>query len=492
MRTATLVAVHTGRHAALYGLGRLEEADEEYRTIEGLCPTVAGACGRDGGAGAQPDPPDPFRRRDRPGHRSRCVSSASPSRPRTGSPPSSTASSAICTGGWTTPTTADDLARPDVTDPALLAACPSDQRDPAGGYSLADPATLAWLSLEALRIWLEHGPGPALVGPVSLHRHSSRWRCAATTPPGTGPYGGSWRLGEARGYEPGTSQARFLYAALACWSEPLENGVEAARRAREGLLAGGDLAYAIRTYFPYGLLPAGLRTVAGRLRRRGGGGAGLRAPHRQRRGQRVARLLPVADWCAARRRPGRSGGGSSGQVRRATRWRCFTGTSPSPSRPPSSAIWPAWCSTPRRRCRCFRWPWAANTLSALARLLRGLALAGQARAADGGERGALLAELDEVTRWLAARAADAPDNFLHLLRLVEAERAWAAGDFRAAGLAYRRRPPRGRRAPAALAPGPDRRTRGPVLPRPRPGACRLRASRPGPPAVPRLGRDREG
>ena len=74
--------------------------------------------------------------------------------------------------------------------------------------------------------------------------------------------------------------------------------------------------------------------------------------------------------------------------------------------------------------------------TALARLLRGLALAGQARAADGGERARLLAELDEVTRWLAARAADAPDNFLHLLRLVEAERAWAAGDFRAAGLAY--------------------------------------------------------
>jgi len=72
----------------------------------------------------------------------------------------------------------------------------------------------------------------------------------------------------------------------------------------------------------------------------------------------------------------------------------------------------------------------------VARLLRGLALAGQARAADGGERGALLAELDEVTRWLAARSADAPDNFLYLLRLVEAERAWAAADFRAAALAY--------------------------------------------------------
>ena len=38
--TATLAEVHAGRHAALYGLGRLEEADEEYRTIEGLCPAV--------------------------------------------------------------------------------------------------------------------------------------------------------------------------------------------------------------------------------------------------------------------------------------------------------------------------------------------------------------------------------------------------------------------------------------------------------------------
>ena len=65
--TATLIAVHTARHAALYSLGRLEEADEEYRTIEGLCTTACRSRGRDGGAGAQPDPPDPFHRRDRPG-----------------------------------------------------------------------------------------------------------------------------------------------------------------------------------------------------------------------------------------------------------------------------------------------------------------------------------------------------------------------------------------------------------------------------------------
>jgi signal transduction histidine kinase len=65
----------------------------------------------------------------------------------------------------------------------------------------------------------------------------------------------------------------------------------------------------------------------------------------------------------------------------------------------------------------------------VARALRGLALAGQIRASDGAAQHTLLSELDEVTRWLADRAADAPQNFSHLLRLLEAERAWAVGDF---------------------------------------------------------------
>ena len=52
------------------------------------------------------------------------------------------------------------------------------------------------------------------------------------------------------------------------------------------------------------------------------------------------------------------------------------------------------------------------------------------------ERPGLLAELEDVIRWLAARAADAPENFGHLLRLLEAERSWAAGEFDAAALAF--------------------------------------------------------
>ena len=43
--TATLLAVHTGRHAALYGLRRLQEADEAFGTITALCATATERAG---------------------------------------------------------------------------------------------------------------------------------------------------------------------------------------------------------------------------------------------------------------------------------------------------------------------------------------------------------------------------------------------------------------------------------------------------------------
>jgi hypothetical protein len=44
--------------------------------------------------------------------------------------------------------------------------------------------------------------------------------------------------------------------------------------------------------------------------------------------------------------------------------------------------------------------------------------------------------LDAIAAWWSVRAADAPANFHHLLCLVEAERAWAVDDFRAAVYAF--------------------------------------------------------
>ena len=62
---------------------------------------------------------------------------------------------------------ADDLARPEITDPTLLAATRLINAVLPAAYFVADLATVAWLSLEALRIWLEHGPGRTLLGPAS-------------------------------------------------------------------------------------------------------------------------------------------------------------------------------------------------------------------------------------------------------------------------------------------------------------------------------------
>ena len=46
-------------------------------------------------------------------------------------------------------------------------------------------------------------------------------------------------------------------------------------------------------------------------------------------------------------------------------------------------------------------------------------------AAGGNRRGGLVTELEEEIDWLSERAVDAPENFSHLVRLLEAERAWA-------------------------------------------------------------------
>ena len=174
----------------------------------------------------------------------------------------------------------------------------------------------------------------------------------------------------------------------------------------------------------------------------------------------------------------------------ATRWHSFMLISVMRTLPPSSAIRPAWSGTPRPRCHSFRlFPGLYPT--AVARLLRGLALAGQARAADGGRArrpAGRTGRGDPVagrTRRGRARQLPAP-------AAAARGRAGLGGrrlPRRRPGL--RRRPARGRPAPAAVAPGPDRRTRRPVLPRPRPGTGRPRPARPGAPGVPGLGRDRQ-
>jgi signal transduction histidine kinase len=429
--SSTLIEVRTGRQAALYSLGRLDEADDEYRAIEELCPTAL-------------DRADTTALQVRSlTHRTQFAEAIA-----LGLDSLRECGTTVPAAGrfsaeldhqfdrlyrWLDHTeAADDLARPDLTDPTLLATSRLIDAVLPAAYFVADPAMIAWLALKGLRIWIEHGPSHTLVGPAGhAAYHAGLQR---------GNYAAGYRalrrivaLGEARGYEPGTSQARHMLAALSGWFEPIENGVHTAQRAREGLIAGADLAYAGYTYqltVPYladcapslGSFVAEVDTGLAFLRRTGN--------------EQTCQWLNSYQRLAAVLR----GSPAAGEPDPLDRY---------PDNPLAllyahlcHAVAAAVFGDPvglaqHTAAALPLLPAAAGFYSiAVVRVLRGLALAEEARGAEGDERAALLTELDDVTRWLAARSADAPENFLHLLRLLDAERAWTVGDFRAAAQAF--------------------------------------------------------
>ena len=430
--TGTLAEVHAGRHAALYCLGRLEEADEVYRTIERLCPAAAD-------------------RADATEVQVRSVTHRTRFAEALGLGLESLRELGITTPAmdrlaadlddrfgywyqWLDHTdAADDLARPDLTDPTLLAATRLINATQSAAYFAGDPATVSWLGLEALRICLEHGPAPALIVPVAYTAFGAVVL--------RGDYAAGYRaarrilaLGEARGYEPGTSQARMLFAALSCWAEPIENMVHQGQRAREELIAAGDLANAGYTYSES---VSGLLECAPLDRYRTDAEAAV-AFARRTGNEYLEQVLDSSRWLADVLL-----GESTAAAGEAVPADKYAGNPMAQffahlNRATAAAIFGDQAGLERHTAAAMPLVPVLPGLypTAVAHLLRPLALAGQARDADTDKRGGLLAELDEVTRWLAARAADAPGNFLHLLRLVEAERAWAAGDFRAAALAF--------------------------------------------------------
>jgi signal transduction histidine kinase len=434
--TVTLVEVHTGRHAALFSLGDLEAADEEYCTIERLCTTA-------------------IQRAD-----ATCVQVRSLTHRKWFTEAIGLGIDSLRELGITVPAAdrlptevdrqfdylyrwldhteaADELARPDITEPTLLAAARLlNAIWPAAYFAVAaDPATFAWLSLEPLRIWLEHGPSRSLVGPAS---HAAFAAVALGGDHATAGYRAAQRvlaLGEARGYEPDTSQAHFLFALLVAWFEPIENGVQAAQRAREGLIAGGDLANAGYTYYPTVYYTLDCAPSLGRFV--ADAEAGLEFLRRTG-SEETAQWVEPFRWLAGVLRGDSAAAADEAVPVERYAGNPLAGLAAHFTRAVAAAVFSEQVGLARHAAAAMPLLSAAlgNYPTATARLLHGLALAGQARTTDGDERRELLSELDDQTRWLAARAADAPENFLHLMRLLEAERAWAVGDFRAAVLAF--------------------------------------------------------
>ncbi|MEN3305379.1 MAG: hypothetical protein V7603_1581 [Micromonosporaceae bacterium] len=435
-----IAAVETELHAVLYGLGRHAEADEVYRSIErrhpGPLEQVDTACVQVNSLAIRNRPReavalglDMLRR----------LGVAVPGSEQVGAEVERGLDALYrwVAGG----SEADDLRRPEVTDPTMCAVGRLINRMmPPACWS--DQEIMAWLVVESGRIWAEHGPAAALVGPLSHATH--------VTIPLSGDYRNGERVmrrvlavAEARGYEPETGQARFLYAlAAAAWFEPLESGVRQAHRAREGLVHGGDLQNACSTF--HASLPQLLDCAPTLDALLGEVESALALATRTGNNHAAAGELPYQ------------------QLVRALRGETYAlGSFTDPSfdeaaypdvlaaNPPSDAMFHA----PRALAAAIfghsaelaRHAAAAMALTPLipalyptasAHLLQALALAERARHEAPADRAATLAELDACRGWLVARAADAPGNFLHLLRLVEAERAWAVGGFRAAAEAF--------------------------------------------------------
>jgi signal transduction histidine kinase len=430
---ATVIEVRTRRHAALFSLGRLEEADEEYRSIEEL-------------SGSAVDRADAKAVQVRSlSHRARFAEAVELGLGSLGECGITVPAAGGFSAGlgdkfdrvfrWLDSTgPAADLGRRELSDPGLLATGRLIDAVLPVAYFVADPAMIAWLAMEAVRIWIEHGPSRILVGSAA--------HAAYQAGPQRGDYPGAYRalrrivaLGEARGYEPGTSQARFMAATMTGWFEPIEDGVRAAHRAREGLIGGGELAYVGYTYqlsVPYSVDCAPtLQSFVAEV------DAGL-AFLRRTGNEQTGRWLDSYGWLV-----------------RVLRSKSATAVSEAVpldryADDPTALIYAHLCRAmaaaifgdpaglAQHSAAAMEMLQALSGFYAVAqiRLLRGLAVAEEARAADGDERDGLLAELDDLTRWLAGWAEHAPDNFLHQLRLIEAERAWVVGDFRAAVLAF--------------------------------------------------------
>ena len=428
--TATRVELHAQRHAALYALGRLEEADEEYAAIETL---VATALER---ADATTVQVRSLSHRNRIEEALRLafgslqeLGMAVPAADRI---PGELDHRFDALYRWLD--SEEEPERPELTDPTLVASAGLINAVLPALYLSGNLATVTWLGLEALRIWLDRGAARALMGPAS-HAAFAAIALRGDHAAGYRAHSRILAFGEAHGYEPDTSQARFLFSLQSCWFEPVERSIQQAREARRGLISGGDLSNASSSYHASveALLDCApdLEGCLAEVE------AGLELARRAG-SQEGGQWLENYQWLIRKLRGETAdGGGEPTPIER-------YGDNPAAlfhalvTRAIAAAILGDEEGLGRHTASAMQLvpAFAGVYPTTWAYVLRGLALAAQIRASGGAARDAALFELDQVTRWTAERAADAPHNFAHLVRLLDAERGWAIGDFRAAALAF--------------------------------------------------------
>ena len=332
----------------------------------------------------------------------------------------------------------DDLARPDHTDPAVAEVAELINAAIPVAFFLGHPV-LPWFVVEAGRLWREHGPCATLVGGLA---HAAFITIGAQEDYRTG-YEAVRRVlavSEAKGYEPATSQARFLYALSAGgWFEPAEQAAAQLQRAREDLVRHGDLRNADYTFFP---VPWHAVTHAATLT-----DAVAEIEHAIAWLQRSGNPF-VAEHCIAARKVAQvlTGELAATAADDYGLQRHFGELTGSPTAKANVHVFAAFLAATLGDAAAlaahsaaalpFRaYVEATQTVTAM-HLMRGLALAGRLAAAGAAERAAVLAELAPIEAWLGARAQEAPENFAGLAHLVAAERAAALGEAAEAARAF--------------------------------------------------------
>ncbi|MDR7277568.1 diguanylate cyclase [Catenuloplanes atrovinosus] len=416
------LAIDVERHAALIGLARLDEADAVYQAVRAAAPPLrlapaatlqAGSLTRRGRAAEAcdlglavlaalghpvPDGPD--------------------------------LAEAVHTGvdlvsAWAS--TPDGL--PENTDPGTAAAGLLINQMLLSAY-LARPAVVPWLVSEAVRLRVRGGPCRELIGPVG---HVMFLTVLARDDYRTGYLAALEVLAEseAHGYEPATSQARYLCATSALpWFEPLEEALRQLRRAREGLLRAGDQVLAGITYWVSASMLMDCGATLDELATEVDHGLALAA--RTGNDLIAGGLICWRQLVHALRNTGSlddgefSAAGHLARVRHvpiAAAHLLFAEALVAAILGDDDALERATSVEDAMTVG------VATPLSQLGCLLRCLALTGRLRRPGEPRRPQLLAELDRHRFWLAARAAQGPANLAHLHLLIEAERAAVDADF---------------------------------------------------------------
>jgi PAS domain S-box-containing protein len=337
-----------------------------------------------------------------------------------------------------------ELRRDPVTDPRLLTATEVRLRlvSPA---LFSDPTLAFWLLLESQRQWAEDGPFAAFISHLSfIPRVFIALR---------GDYRTAYALqkkvmavgaGHIHGHEMFRSRMAALF--VEHWVESLADDVEKCDRLRRDLVEGGYSQFASFTHHvslaalfecapTLDACAVDLDAALGLASRSGDEHSGaVFATFRQllqtlRRGPDASEERAEHDVDAGQDRASLAANPMAAaflHVNCALAAAIFTGTSEDPADLARHAA----AAVPLLRYI------EGHYHVGLGHFVQALALAARARTASSDERAALLAELAVCRDWLARRAEDAPENFLDLLREVDAEQAWAAGDFQTAMAAF--------------------------------------------------------